>query len=65
MDGKILLEKVWEIKPKQARSFLFITGSVSEALERFFEENHYPCLKKPFTPEELLVAIEHRQRGLQ
>ena len=55
MDGRVLYEKIREVKPECAKRFLFITGSTyDDELGQFFKDNEIPHLLKPFRKEHLL-----------
>ncbi len=63
--GMELYTKLVEDRPALARRFVFMTGGAFSAdAQKFLSEVKNPCLDKPFTREEVLVAlIEVRHAG--
>jgi CheY-like chemotaxis protein len=53
MSGPELYRRVHEVKPALAKRIVFITGGISDALERFLGSTSNECLSKPFQADEL------------
>jgi signal transduction histidine kinase/DNA-binding response OmpR family regulator len=68
INGLELYKKTKENNPSLAARFMFVSGSTEfiQDSAAFFSENNIPCLLKPFTKKELLIAIdnifEHQKR---
>ena len=58
MNGMELYECLNEEHPELASRVLFTTGDVlNSSIAAFLRQAHRPCLGKPFTPEELRMAV--------
>ncbi len=58
MDGRRLYREIKEKKPELLDRLLFITGdTLGEKTAAFLEETGVPCLKKPFSFQEITRAI--------
>jgi two-component system NtrC family sensor kinase len=58
MDGLALWHRVRERHPNLARRVLFVSGdTLSDQARRSLQETGCPSLDKPFSPDDLLVAL--------
>lgn len=56
----IQLYEHWQTSKKNlASNLIFITGdSLSNNIQAFLDKSNRPCVMKPFTPDELLKAVQ-------
>lgn len=56
----IQLYEHWQTSKKNlASNLIFITGdSLSNNIQSFLDKSNRPCVMKPFTPDELLKAVQ-------
>jgi DNA-binding response OmpR family regulator len=64
-DGKQLYQYIVEKYPELQRGVIFITGDVMGGETQFFlEKSGRPFLLKPFSPDELVAAVEAAMAAL-
>ncbi|MDX2225547.1 MAG: ATP-binding protein [Verrucomicrobiae bacterium] len=60
VNGKTLFKAIQKINPKLAANMMFITGDVVRTdSSGFLKEYNLPYLNKPFTLEDLEIALDH------
>lgn len=60
IDGFELYQYLHKNYPELSRKVVFTTGDITGSqIHRFLNSSEMVCLEKPFTPQELIEAVEH------
>ncbi len=58
MDGLTLHHRIAEIASSLAKKIIFVSGGLeSPKVKNFLRKNKVPCLRKPFSAEQLTASV--------